>query len=652
MCGIAGALSLGRPLGPEDRADVERMGGALVHRGPDGGGLDGDDSCFLANTRLSVTDTGPLAALPMRGRGGAVLLAFNGAVTNFRELRRDLERDGPPFLTGSDAEVLLRLYEDEGMGFLPKLSGMFAFCLYDARAGKVWLARDPFGQRPLFTRVKAGRLHFASEIKSFLELRDFDKRLDAEGLSHFLSLAYIPGASTPFAEVRELGPGRLLEVDLRRERVGERAFFRPDYSPDPTISRAEAAAEVRRLLEGSVRRCLDLDVPVGLSLSGGVDTGILLGILKKLGRSRSTHTFSLRVGDASFDETPFQRTLVEFAQPIHHEVSVSPEAVLEGLKSHMAYLDEPSGDGAAIPMFLLARQAAEHVKVLLSGEGGDEVFLAYETYRAYNARRAYRRALPAPLRRLVREACRRLPVSHDKLSFDFLAKRFSEGAELPVPEAHFFWRHALAEADKTRLMPASAAFPPTSTLFSDLFGRLGFEDESRLAWMDIELYLVGDLMVKNDRMLMAHSLEGRFPYLDKDLFAYAARLPTGHKLRGLQGRLVQKEAARGLVPDSILARSNMGLELPHSRWFQGGLKALAEHHFRRDAVARTGLLDPDAVRALWDEHQSGRRDNGRSLWCVLNLLLWHELFIERGDYKRYWRSSPSPARWTRAAVPT
>ena len=197
MCGIAGAVSLGRPLGPEDHEAVRRMAQTLLHRGPDGAGQDGDGACSLANTRLSVTDTDPRAALPMRGDGGTALLAFNGAVTNFRELRRGLERDGPPFATGSDAEVVLRLYAAEGIAFLPRLSGMFALCLYDSRAGKAWLARDPFGQRPLFLRTKAGRLHFASEIKAFLELGDFDKRLDREGLAHFLSLAYIPGAATP-----------------------------------------------------------------------------------------------------------------------------------------------------------------------------------------------------------------------------------------------------------------------------------------------------------------------------------------------------------------------------------------------------------------------------------------------------------------------
>lgn len=637
MCGIAGVISLKGPLEGTARESLGSMLAVLGHRGPDSAAIDGDAGCLLGNTRLAVTDPGERAGLPMRDPLSRTLLAFNGAVTDHRERRKRLELSGPPLGTGSDAEVVLRLYRAQGAGFLEGLGGMFALALHDPAAGKVLLARDAFGQRPLFYRVKRGRVHFASELKAFLELPDFDAALDAQALSDYLTLAYIPGSRTPFAEVRELGPGRLLEVGLARGTAAERPFFRPDYRVDASIGEPEAAAGVRRRVEASVERCLDVDVPAGLTLSGGVDTGMLLGVAKRLGRARRTHTFSLRVADASFDEGPYQRALVEFARPIHHEVAVTPERVLAALERHMAFLDEPSGDGAAIPMFLLAEEASKHVRVLLSGEGGDEVFLAYETHRAYNARRLYRACVPAGLRRLVRGAADLLPVSHDKLSLDFLAKRFTRGAELGVPEAHVFWRHALPDADKAALMPGSRALRPATAPFRELYDGTEGSELSRLAWLDLELYLVGDLMTKNDRMLMAHSVEGRFPYLDRDLFAYAARLPDRYKLRGMNGRIVQKAAARGLVPDSVLARSNMGLELPYSRWFLGPFREAAEARFTRASLGKSGLLDPDAARALWEEHLSGRRDNGRALWSLLTFLVWFDLFVADKDYKRHWR---------------
>lgn len=641
MCGIAGVLTAGRPVEPEDEGLVGRMLDVLRHRGPDDRGLKRVDGAVLGNARLNIMDPTRRGALPMTGGDGGVLLAYNGEITNYLELKERFKLgDRFDFKSGSDSEVLLRLYEAEGIGCLKQLSGYFAFCLVDLKKRKAWLVRDFFGVRPLFYTVIRGRLHFASEIKALLEIPGLDRELDREGLFHFFSLAYIPGERTPFRSIRELRGGRLVEVDLASGKHEEREYYSLRYEPDESLGSDPGAAadKLRETLREAVSRNLRADAPVGLALSGGVDSSSILVLAKEAGTR--LHTFSIKMGDPTFDESPYQKIIVDHAKPVHHEVTVGPDEVLRNVVEHIAFMDEPTGDGAAVPLMLLARQAKEHVKVLLSGEGGDEVFNAYETHRAYRVRKLYRRWMPGPARRLIRAFARSLPVSHDKLSFDFLMKRFTEGAELGVPESHIYWRHALTDEGQRGMIRASDGIPSTGRLFREAYDRLDFADElDRLAFLDIMYYFIDDLMVKNDRMIMASSIESRFPYMERPVVEFSARLPTRLKVRGMTGRIVQRRAMEGLLPPDTARRPNMGLEMPYSRWFLGPFRELAEKHFARDRVASTEVLDPDAVRSLWEEHASLRRDNGRALWCLLNLLIWFDLYVRDGDYKKHLRKA-------------
>ena len=345
--------------------------------------------------------------------------------------------------------------------------------------------------------------------------------------------------------------------------------------------------------------------------------------------------------EPSFDESRYQKIMVDFARPIHHEVRVGPRDVLDCLFSTIAHLDEPSGDGAAAPSFLLAREARKHVSVLLSGEGGDEVFNAYETHRAFRARRLYRELAPLWARRALGAAAQKLPVSCSKLSFDFLAKRFTEGAELGVPEAHLFWRHVLTEEAKLGMLSCAVPERTTAELFRDFYDALPYPDElTRLSHLDLWHYFVDDLMVKNDRSIMAHSVETRFPYMERDVVDFASRIPAGLKLKGFRGRYIQKRALQGLLPPVILRRSNMGLEMPHSLWFFREFRELAERYFSRAHVERSGLLRYPAVAGLWQDHLARRRDNGRPLWCILNFLIWFDMFVYEGNYKQYLQHGP------------
>ncbi len=632
MCGIAGVLCLEAPSSQPDRRLVERMIDRLRHRGPDARGLYQDPRCVLGNARLKIIDPSDNAAMPMSNDDGSVWLTYNGEISNFRELKAEFKLDGKyRFRSSSDTEVLLRLYEEHGIDCLRRLSGMFSFCLYDRRRQKAFVVRDFFGITPLFYMQKGRRLYFASEIKAFLHLPEFRPEMDFEAFHHYFSLAYIPLERTPFADVREMRAGELIEIDFAAGSVDRRPYYSLQYRQDLAMDEREGAARLHELLLDSVRRHLIADVPLGMTLSGGMDTSTILGLAKELGASERMHTFSLKMGEESFDESRYQRLMAGFARSIHHEIPVGPRQVQEALVEHMAFMDEPIGDGSAIPSFILAREAKRHVSVLLSGEGGDEVFSAYETHGAYRWRKLYRSLLPAPLRSLLRRAAPLLPVSYKKLSFDFKFKRFVEGAELEAPRAHLYWRHVFTEGEKRRLL-GGADFQPTDELFSELYHGADFDDDfNRISLLDIVFFFHGDLMLKNDRMILAHSIEARFPLMDRMVVEFASRIPVSLRLKGLQRRYLQKRAMEGRLPPAILRRDNFGLEMPHSLWFLKELRPLGERYFRREQVGKSGILDPGFVAELWEQHLSGRRDNGRPLWCILLFLIWFDLFIDRRD---------------------
>jgi len=639
-------MTLGGKASRDDLTLVKGMTRVLHHRGPDGIGYYGSDDCILGNTRLNIIDLSHKADLPMSNADGTVWIAYNGEVTNYQELRREYRLDEKhPRRNDSDTEVLIQLYEEMGIEFCKLLTGQFAFCIYDSKIQKAWIVRDFFGIRPLFYMVGRDRLYFASEIKSFMELPEFEADLDHDGFFHFFSLAYLPEHHTPFAKVHELEGAHLIEVDCKAGTWEDRSYYEIRYDPDHSITERDIAQPLYREMRDSVRRNLIADVPVGMTYSGGFDTSSMLALVREVTGHNNTHTFSIVVGEPSFDESRYQHLMRSPDHPTHHEIHVGPKEVMENLVEHMAFVDEPTGDGAAVPSYILAREAKKHVSVLLSGEGGDETFNAYETHLAYKVRHWYRKLVPAPARWAARHAAQALPCSYSKLSFDFLAKRFTEGARLTAPEAHLHWRHCLIDADKRRLMPDSGQIRRTSELFTDMWDGLDFEDGlNRISYMDLKHYFVGDLMVKNDRTMMAHSIEARFPYMDRVLLDFVSKIPPNVRLKGFRRRHLQKKAMEGKLPKPIAKRQNMGLEMPHSLWFLNEFGPLADRYFSRENIEKSGFLSYQAVNALWEDHVQRRRDNGRALWCVLNLLVWMDLFVHTKDYQSFLPSPTSKER--------
>jgi len=642
MCGIAGFITLSDNVTQEHVEIVKRMTSVIQHRGPDSQGLMFDNNMVLANTRLSIIDTSDSASLPMASSDDDVILCYNGEISNFQELRAKHELDAKFNLrSNSDSEVFLYLYKLLGISFLDELSGMFSCCLVDRKNQVAYLVRDPHGILPLFIHEADGGLYFASEIKSLLEIPSFEKTIDLEAIHHFFSLAYIPGNKTPFTGIREVEGGELVKIHFgsRPEFI---TYYKLDYREDHSIDEKSAVETTRSLLIDSVRRNLVSDAPLGMTLSGGIDTSAMLGIVKHLGLGNQMHTFSLKMGEKSFDESYYQHLMADHVGSIHHEITVNPDDVVETMLSQVAHMDEPNGNGANIPSFLLAKEAAGTVKVLLSGEGGDELFNAYPTMAAYQYRKIYHK-FPKFVRNLVRGAVNSLPADYRKLSFDFKAKRFTAGAELSVPHSHLYWRHVLTEAQKGRLLMGEFDRRPTTDYYDKLFYESGIEHElNRISLIDMRHFFIDDLMVKNDRTFLANSVEGRFPFLDRPLVDYVTKLPVKYRARFGSLRWVEKEAMRPFIPNEILKRGGFGLEMPHAVWFFDKLGSFAKKYINKEMVESTGFLNWLEVKKMWDIHMAKKQDMGRPLWCVLNYLVWFDLFIKTGNYKEYWSHKGAP----------
>lgn len=638
MCGIAGILSLNTPITDSDIVIGKNMTGALRHRGPDSSGEYCNNNCYLGNTRLKIIDLSDHGDLPITNSDQSIWLAYNGEVTNYQDLAlRYKLKNKYQFKSTSDSEVVLYLYQELGIECLKELSGMFAMTIYDRRKQKAYVIRDHFGIRPVFYTLHNEKLYFASELKSFFEINDLKLNIDHEAMYHYFSLIYIPGELTPYKGIKELDGGHYLEIDFKEKKHKCVEYYELEYKTDHNMTEKQAADGFYDVMLDSMRRNLISDAPLGLTLSGGIDTSTMLSLAKELGQSQKIHTYSIKVNESSFDESKYQKTMVDYAKPIHHEVVLNPEDVLENMIVQMAYMDEPNGNGAVIPSFILAKEAKKDVKVLLSGEGGDEITNAYDTHLAYKVRKLYRQNCPAALRKIFYKGAHCLPTSFEKLSFDFKAKRFTEGAEKGIPEAHLYWRHVFKESEKKSLLkPSSHNYASSESIFADMFNNSNFDDDlNKISKIDLKYFFIGDLMVKNDRTFMAHSVEARFPFADRLVFEFASKIPPDLRIKGFTPRYIQKMAMKKILPKKIFNRSSMGLEMPHSLWFFKGLEKIFDKYLTKENLEKAEIFNVNYVHQLWQEHKARKKDNGRALWSIINYLIWFDLFIYNGDYRKY-----------------
>jgi asparagine synthase (glutamine-hydrolysing) len=621
MCGICGVVAGERERGPDLEA-VARMSGRLVHRGPDDDGLFAEGPVALAARRLSIIDLAH-GHQPIENEDGSAVVVQNGEIYNYRELKRELGGRGHRFATDCDTEVLVHAWEEWGEAFVERLRGMFAIALWDKRRRRLLLARDRFGIKPLYYSHENGALSFASELKSMLEQPGFSREIDPQAIAAYLAFNSIPAPLTIFKGARKLPPGFLLaweggELELRR-------YARPGPPPGNELRRgteAELAAELREVLDDSVRAHLVADVPVGVLLSGGVDSGGLAALASRH-VDEPLRTFSIGFEEAGFDELSRARLVAERYGTDHHELVLRPNAV-ELLPKLVESFDEPFGDSSALPTYLVSELAVGEVKVALSGEGGDELFGGYYTYVAdLLARRVGRLAA------LARPLAEALPSRSDRVGFDYKAKRFARAAALPPLERHHGWKEIFSPQARDELAGAAfAGWDPLDLYRARYAETAGAEPLARMQDLDLGIYLVDDLLVKTDRLSMAHSLELRVPFLDPQVAEFAFSLPTKMKVRGFAKKRLLRSALEPLLPHEVIHGRKQGFSIPIATWLRGPLEPFAREVLAPSAVARQGLLDPAAVTPTLDRHCSGQEDLSRQVWGLMALTLWFDRYAD------------------------
>jgi asparagine synthase (glutamine-hydrolysing) len=631
MCGITGWATLDARAAAGDGAEelLRSMCGRMTHRGPDSEGVMAAEGVALGMRRLAIIDL-QTGEQPVSNEDGSVSVILNGEIYNYRELRSQLEARGHTFRTASDTEVLPHLYEEFGTGMLERLNGMFAFALWDARRRRLLLARDPFGEKPLYWGVFEGRLLFASEPKVLLAHPSVKTGLNVEALRRYLAFDYVPAPLSIYEGIQKLPAAHALT--LEDGRVETWPYWRLSYrklDPAPTLD--EAAERLRELLEDSVRLRLVSDVPLGVLLSGGVDSSTVAAMAVR-SSAATVKTFSISFAEKSFDESSYARGVADFLGTDHHEERLSANQAADLVGEIGAWLDEPLSDPSVVSTYLLSRFTRQHVTVALGGDGGDEIFAGYPMYTAHRVARAYER-VPAPLRRLLVEPLvRGLPVKTKNLSFDFKARRFVEGARYRDRVArHHVWFGSFSPAEQARLL-AESARGAGGDVYEDartLFDACDSPDEiERMQYLDTKLYLAEDILAKVDRTSMAVSLEVRAPFLDRRVVEYAAALPFDYKLRGGTTKYILKRAIRPLVPRFVTRRGKKGFGVPVAEWLKGRLRPLARDLLSPARLARHGLFDASYVARLQDEHERGAANHRKLLWTLLVFELWHESFVE------------------------
>jgi asparagine synthase (glutamine-hydrolysing) len=614
VCGICGIATT---RGGADLDALRAMSDLLVHRGPDSAGEHVDGGVALAARRLSILDL-EHGDQPIANEDGSCVVVQNGEIYNYPELRRELERAGHELRTRCDTEALVHLYEEHGVGFAERLRGMFAVSIWDAPRRRLVLARDPYGIKPLYYRHSGDELRFASELRALPR-----GEVDLDALEAFLAFNSIPAPYSIFRDVRKLPAGHVLvwengAVTLER-------YARPGPAAEGELrdgDEAELVEELRARLRDSVRAHLLSDVPVGVLLSGGVDSAALAALAAQE-TPEPVHTFTIGFAERSFDERDDARLVAERYGTEHHELLVRPEPELL-LRALAEAFDEPFADSSALPTYLVSQLAAEHVKVALSGEGGDELFGGYYTYAAdLFADRL------APLARVARPLVEALPASTRKASLDYKAKRFVRAAHLPPLERHHGWKEIFSADARAELTERTAGFDPVDVYRARYAETAGAPQLARLQDVDFGIYLVDDLLVKTDRASMAHSLEARVPFLDPVVTALAFALPTRLKVRGLAKKVLLRKAVEPLVPSEVVHGRKRGFSIPAAAWLRGELEPFARETLAPESLRRQGFFQPEPVTRLLDEHLAGREDWSRQLWGLLAFTLWYERHVEQ-----------------------
>ena len=612
MCGIAGFV-LREGIAQSSR--VREMCGLIRHRGPDDEGFHVDGPCAIGMRRLSILDLST-GHQPISNEDGTIWVVFNGEIYNYQELRRHLVTRGHRFSTNSDTENLVHLYEEEGADGLDRLRGMFAFAIWDARRGSLFVARDRLGKKPLYYAVLPEGLFFASELKC-LRAAGIPLELDRDALRLYFQFNYVPDPYTPFVSVRKLPAGHWLEYGRDGSFRCQRYWrLPPPAERPPALTEVQASERLRILFDEAVKIRLIADVPLGAFLSGGLDSSLVVASMA-LQSGEPVKTFSVGFEESAFNELGYAELVAARYRTDHHPIVVRPNAV-ELVSRLVRHFDEPFGDASAIPTFVLSEFCARHVKVALSGDGGDELFGGYDSFQVVDRLRRWD-ALPQTARRLISSLADRLPYyAYGKNYLRMISRPSPLERYFESNYAPYFLRRNLLRTDW--MPPADAAW--LTGLLPECFLPEGADILSQAMYFESTANLVGDMLVKVDRMSMANSLEVRCPLLDHRLAEFAAQVPHHWKLRGGRGKYLLRKALGDRLPSEVLERGKMGFGVPLAAWFRGSLRGFLWDHLTSARFFDRGMVSPEFVRLLLAEHDSGRRDNNQWLWSLLMLELW------------------------------
>ncbi len=645
MCGIAGWVNIDKRLSQNSEMVLHSMCERIVHRGPDSEGLWLDDQVALGMRRLSIIDL-HTGEQPVYSEDRSIVVVMNGELYNYREVRADLEKLGHKFETRTDTEILPHLYEEHGDALVDHLNGMFAFALWDKNRQRLLIARDRFGEKPLYYGVFDGNMIFASEPKALLAHPSVKAELNLDALRHYISFDYVPAPMSIYKGISKLPAAHLLTVEngeVKTRRYWNLSWQKPDREgglasrnggalPHGQASAplAESAQELRDLLSDAVRMRLVSDVPLGILLSGGIDSSTVAAFATQHATEK-VKTFSIGFEEDSFDESKYAREVAKHLNTEHYEEILSAETAGDLVTGIGEWLDEPLSDGSLIPTFLLSRFVRKHVTVALGGDGGDELFAGYPMYYAHKVAAMYS-TVPEFLRAgIIEPLVKTLPVSTKNMAFDYKAKRFVAASKFDPVARHHAWFGSFSVDQHEKLLTRDVLGATSADIYGgarDLLQTTDAVNEvEQMQFLDLNFYMAEDILTKVDRASMAVSLETRAPFLDPRVAQFAASLPIEYKLRGSKGKYILKEAVKDLVPKSVLRRPKKGFGIPIAEWLKGRLNPLLHASLASERLKKQGLFDPGYVEKLITEHETGKASHHKELWTLLVFQLWFDNFF-------------------------
>jgi asparagine synthase (glutamine-hydrolysing) len=620
MCGICGIVKTREVVTEEE---IRAMRDVLSHRGPDQAGAWVQGRVGLGHCRLSIIDLSAQGSQPMFNETGSIALVFNGEIYNFKEIRRVLEKKGHIFRSHSDSEAIIHAYEEYGVDCLQHLRGMFAFALWDSERKQLVAARDRLGKKPFFYSLYQGDFFFGSEIKSILSQGRIPREIDLDALGYFLSLNYTPAPHTLFKGIKQLEPGQYLIWNARELHVTE--FWDLSYPPAVAeIPQKDVFPRFEAALQEAIRLRLIADVPVGAFLSGGLDSSTVVALAAPLYPGQ-IKTFAIGFGEKSYDERPYAQKIASRYNTEHHEIQVNPD--VEGIVPQLVWhAEEPTADSSMLPLYYLSQFAAQKVKVVLTGDGADEILAGYPTYQAHYLLKMFQKG-PEMGRQLVQKWANSLPVSHKKVGFDFKLKRFAAALDWDGDYAHYSWRRIWSPVELQGLLPG-VTLPEAFPLYLHWLKRSQTDKHlNRMLYADTRFYLPNDMLVKVDRMTMAHALEARCPFLDQQVVELAARLPYHWKIRGLfLKKYLLRRLLKNRAPAAIRWQNKRGFNVPVGLWIKGPLRDYFWDHLKE--LRHLGWIDMRFLEKIFSQHLRDATDYSHHLWGLLILSLWWQLYLK------------------------